>query len=365
MRRVDLVGQDDEEDEPGPAGAEAATVVMRREPQDARADIAGADAATMAMRREPQDAQDDIAGADAATMAMPIVRPLGDDDAKTMALPIQRPAGTDKVQGQRPLSKPPTTPRPAPGPKQAGPQGPAGPHQAGPQGPPPSSPDEVEDTRPSPPRPAPQQRQVASAPSPADLNATRPAQSVMDGAGQRPPQQHPQPQQPRPMAQPQRVPPAPPTQTPAAEPAPAGRSKRWLLVAGAAAAVLVLVLVGLFAFAGSETEEDKVRTAIGDYTSALRDGDLPTLRDSTCGPLHDFYQNIPDDQFAGVHRLSEERKNIPVVDSIDAIRITDGTAIAQATVYTDADPSKRSARTFDLERTDNGWKVCDPPAGTP
>ncbi len=164
------------------------------------------------------------------------------------------------------------------------------------------------------------------------------------------------------MAQPQRVSPTP---TPSTDETPAPRSKRLLLAAGAAVAVLVLAVVGLFALTGSETEEDKVRNAIGDYTSALRDGDLASLRGSTCGPLHDFYKNIPDDQFAGVHQLSKERKNIPVVDSIDAIRITDDTAIAQATVYTEADPSKRSARTFDLERTDTGWKVCDPPAGTP
>ncbi len=358
MRRVDLVGlyEDDEHDEPDSGGTDAKTVVMRREPQDEQVEL----------RREPQDDQVEIAADDSVTMAMPIVAHPGDDDAKTMALPIQRPA-TDRVQGQRPpLSKPPTTPRPAPGPKQAG--------QQGPSGPPPSAPDEVEDTRPSAPRPAAQPRQAASAPSPADLNATRPAQSVMDAPVQRPPQQPPQPPQPqqppRPMAQPQRIPPAPPTQVPptpvkAAEPAPAGRSKRWLLAAGAAAVVLVLAVVGLFALTSSETEEDKVRTAIGDYTSALRDGDLVTLRSSTCGPLHDFYKNIPDDQFAGVHQLSQERKNIPVVDSIDAIRITDSTAIAQATVYTEADPGKRSARTFDLERTDAGWKVCDPPAGTP
>ena len=73
---------------------------------------------------------------------------------------------------------------------------------------------------------------------------------------------------------------------------------------------------------------------------------------------------VTADQFKGVHQLSTERGSIPVVASVDAVRITGDTALAEATVYTSADPSKRTARTFDLQRTDGNWKVCDP-AGTP
>jgi hypothetical protein len=140
-----------------------------------------------------------------------------------------------------------------------------------------------------------------------------------------------------------------------------------LLIAGGAVVLvvaLVAVIVSLVTMSGDDSPEAQVRSAITGYTEALKTGDLEALRSTTCGPLHDFYQGIPSDQFAGVHKLSTERKNIPVVDSIDAIRITDATAIAQATVYTEADPAKRSARTFDLQRTDDGWKVCDPPGST-
>ncbi|WP_433577166.1 Rv0361 family membrane protein [Nocardia brasiliensis] len=280
------------------------------------------------------------------TVAMPVIKP---DDAKTVALPVQRPdapkqAGTDRVApgpGRVPISKPPSTPRPAAGPKQPGPQGPSAPPQSGPG--------LIEDARPAPP-----QQRPGSAPSPADIQPTLPAQSL---AGPRPPQ-------PRPIAQPQRItpagqPPAAPESTPQA-----GRSKRWLL-AVAGAAVLVVVLIGvavvLITGSGGNSAEEKVRAAITDYTQALKKGDLNALRSTTCGPLHDFYQGIPADQFAGVHQLSMDRRNIPVIDGIDAIRITDKTAIAQATVYTEADPAKRSARTFDLQDTDGGWKVCDPP----
>ncbi|MEU2036625.1 Rv0361 family membrane protein [Nocardia amamiensis] len=287
-------------------------------------------------------------GSDDVTMAMPVVDL---DDAKTVALPIQRPAdggraGTDRVvapaAGPVPITKPPSTPRPAGGPKQPGPHGPSAPPQHGPG---------VEETRPSPQRPPGLPRQVATAPSPADVQKTVPAQSM---AGPRPPQ---------PIAQPQRI--APPQ--PGTAPSDTARSNRRLLVLGGAAVLvvaLVAVIVALVTMSGDNSPEAQVRATITDYTDALKTGDLATLRSTTCGPLHDFYQGIPDDQFAGVHKLSVERKNIPVVDSIDAIRITDDTAIAQATVYTEADPAKRSQRTFDLQRTGDGWKVCDPPSGT-
>ncbi|MEU4340084.1 hypothetical protein AB0H00_02265 [Nocardia sp. NPDC023852] len=289
-------------------------------------------------------------GSDAVTMAMPVVNL---DDAQTVALPIQRAAdgsgkaGTDRVvaraAGPVPITKPPSTPRPASGPKQPGPQGPAThpQHAPGPVGE-------------TPQRPPGKPRQGATAPSPADIQQTVPAQPL---AGPRPPQ-------PRPIAQPQRI--TPPPRTASDTRTSTTRSNRWLIAAGAAA-VLVIVLVAVIAALVTNSDnspEAQVRAAITDYTQALKTGNLVTLRETTCGPLHDFYQGIPNDQFAGVHTLSMERRSIPVVDSIDAIRITDDTAIAQATVYTEADPTKRSARTFDLQRTDDGWKVCDPPSST-
>ncbi|WP_433681346.1 Rv0361 family membrane protein [Nocardia sp. CA-119907] len=344
------------------AGADAATTVMPRI-ELVKPSAGTKDAATASTPPEEAGGDEpDLAGADDKTVAMPVVSRL--DAEKTMALPIQRPVDKDATQRMRtdakpgttdrvvpsaarpgPVAKPPSTPRPAAGPKQAGAQGP-------PQGP------GVEDTAPSPPRPPARQRQVASAPSPADTQLTRPAQPVQ-----------PRPPQPRPMAQPQRItPPAQPADAAAAE-APAGSKRRLFVVLGAAAVAVIAVItlaVVLIGNRGDNSPEAKVRASITDYTEALKSGDLAALRKSTCGQLHDFYQGIPEDQFAGVHRLSLDRKNIPVVASVDAIRITDKTAIAQATVYTDADPSKRSARTFDLERTDDGWKVCDPPtAGTP
>ncbi len=134
-----------------------------------------------------------------------------------------------------------------------------------------------------------------------------------------------------------------------------------LLVAGAAVLVVAVIVGAVLMTTGDNSPEGQVRAAIGEYTDALREGDLNTLRSTTCGQLHDFYQGISAEQFQGVHQLSTEQGSIPVVDSVNAVRITDDTALAEATVYTAAE-SKRTARTFDLQNTGDGWKVCDPTA---
>ncbi|MFE9786048.1 hypothetical protein ACFYO7_11760 [Nocardia salmonicida] len=334
-------------------------------------------------------------------------------DSPTTAMPVQRaktagPGGTDRVvppAGARPaMTPPPNTPRGPAGPRQAGQpapgqlgpagpgQSPAGPGQHGPVGPgqqgPPRGPQQgpvgprpggpgqqapvgsgqqglgqqgpgpqgsrgaeqrgVEETQPSPPRgPGAPQRTGGSAPSPADIQPTRPAQQLAEGQRQ--------------VAPPQRI--GVQGEAPA-EPG-AKKSKKWLLAAGGAAVLVVALIATVVALMGTDdSPEGQVKAVIGDYTDALRSGDLEDLRASTCGELHTFYQGISAEQFKGVHEVSTERGSIPVVDSVDAVRITGDTALAQATVYTTADPSKRTARTFDLQRTDGSWKVCDP-AGTP
>ncbi|MFF2085313.1 hypothetical protein ACFVVM_16170 [Nocardia sp. NPDC058176] len=144
------------------------------------------------------------------------------------------------------------------------------------------------------------------------------------------------------------------------------RSKRWLLAVGGAAVLVIALIVTVVALmtGGDNSPEGQVRTAIGEYTDALRGGDLEALRSSTCGQLHEFYQGITAEEFNGVHQLSTEEGSLPIVASVDAVRITGDTALAEATVYTESD-AERTARTFDLERTDGTWKVCDPTAATP
>ncbi|WP_067546800.1 Rv0361 family membrane protein [Nocardia crassostreae] len=374
---------------------------------DSDGDAAASDAETVAMRQAP--------GADAPTTVFPVVS----GEQATEKMWVQ---GT---QG-RGVSRPPQTPRANAGPRNVGPrggspQGPQGPE--GPQG----KADGVEETRPSPPpaRPPMGPRRPASAPSPADMQPTMPAnpiggarvigpkkagpqkvgpgapqgpgsagpQKVGAGAPQGPApsglqkgapgtppgagtqgprpggasaaggQQGVQPPQPRPVAAPQRVPATGEQPAAAAPAAGAEGSKKKLLAIGAAVvAVLVIVgvVIGVVANRTDNSPSAQVKRAISTYTDALADGDLDALRGITCGAQHDLYQNISPEQFAGVYQTSKEQKSIPVVKSVDAISITGETAMASATVYTEADPAKQSARTFDLQQIDGAWKICDP-----
>ncbi len=170
---------------------------------------------------------------------------------------------------------------------------------------------------------------------------------------------------PRILAQPQRVPAAGEAADGTAA-APGGSKKKlWIIVAAAAIAVIAIVgvVVGVTAHNSDNSPEAKVQKTITVYTDALKSGNLDALRAVTCGAQHDFYQKISADQFASVYKTSQDQKSIPQVKSVDAIQITGDAALAQATVYTAADPAKTSARTFDLRNEGGSWKVCDPQNG--
>lgn len=139
---------------------------------------------------------------------------------------------------------------------------------------------------------------------------------------------------------------------------------RW--IAALAAAVLVIVAVGVagFLYLSGEREdnspETQIRARVSSFTEALTSGDLETLRSTSCGEMAAYYRDIPDAEFADVHRTAVEQGNIPVVEGVDAVQITGDTAIAQVIAYTAANPNERSPRTFDLRLEGDEWKVCDP-----
>jgi hypothetical protein len=131
----------------------------------------------------------------------------------------------------------------------------------------------------------------------------------------------------------------------------------------AAVVVIAAVAAGAYLLIDRTNVEDspeaQIRTTVESFTRALAAGDLATLRSTSCGDLATFYRDIPDAEFADVHRVSVEQGNIPTVDSIDAIQVTDDTtAIAQVIAHTDANPNDRSPRTFDLSLDGDQWKVC-------
>ncbi|WP_139191185.1 Rv0361 family membrane protein [Rhodococcus tukisamuensis] len=150
-----------------------------------------------------------------------------------------------------------------------------------------------------------------------------------------------------------------PARIPATEPAPTGR-RRWPLLVAVVAVVALAVGAGAYLLSGrsADNTQSQVEDAIHTFTGAIAAGDLTTLRASTCGELGGYYQRIHDAQFAQVYKASTDQGSIPVIDSVDAVSVTDGTAIAQVTVHTAAAPNDRSARSFTLQQDGEVWKVC-------
>ncbi|OZC59871.1 hypothetical protein CH276_19420 [Rhodococcus sp. 06-470-2] len=140
--------------------------------------------------------------------------------------------------------------------------------------------------------------------------------------------------------------------------------KKWWAALVAAVVVIGAVAAGAYLLIDRPSVDDspeaRIRTTVESFTRALAVGDLATLRSTSCGDLATFYRDIPDAEFADVHRVSLAQGNIPTVDSIDAIQVgDDDTAIAQVIAHTDANPNDRSPRTFDLRLDGDQWKVCN------
>lgn len=135
--------------------------------------------------------------------------------------------------------------------------------------------------------------------------------------------------------------------------------------------VVAIAIGGVVAFAllrgGSDapgtSDEDRIRTSIDEFTTALRDGDLAALRSGTCGPLASFYGGISDEDFAATHDAAVASGSIPEILSVDTIQITPAeapdvtTAIAQVTARGGSETAP-SPRTFDLALDGETWKVC-------
>lgn len=166
-------------------------------------------------------------------------------------------------------------------------------------------------------------------------------------------------------------PPARPQYIPPREPAREPRTRRPIGRWVAALVIAALVVGGVVAFAllrGGTTatgasDEDRIRVAIDDFTTALRGGDLAGLRAGTCGPLASFYGGISDEDFAATHDAAVASGSIPEILSVDTTQITPAeapdvtTAIAQVTARGGKETAP-SPRTFDLALEDETWKVC-------
>jgi Domain of unknown function (DUF4878) len=144
------------------------------------------------------------------------------------------------------------------------------------------------------------------------------------------------------------------------------RSWGWvialLLVIAALVAVAILGTVLLTRDdAPKASQEDRVRTTIQNFDTAIQKGDLATLRSITCGETADSYVKYDDARWKDIHARVAAARQYPVVASIDQVVVNDNHAEANVTSFMAFDPSTRSTRSFDLEFRDEQWKICQAP----
>jgi hypothetical protein len=138
---------------------------------------------------------------------------------------------------------------------------------------------------------------------------------------------------------------------------------RWLRPVAVIAAVLICAaLIGMFLVhrsnAAKASRENMVRSTIETFDSAVRDGDLATLRAITCGQTRDSYINYGDKDWADTYAKVAEAKQYPVVASIDHVVVNGDHAEANVTSYMAYDPAMTSIRSFDLQFRDDQWQIC-------
>jgi hypothetical protein len=151
-------------------------------------------------------------------------------------------------------------------------------------------------------------------------------------------------------------------------PASASRSWGWvmalILIILALAVIAVLGTVWLTRDSRSKaSQEDRVRESIHDFDIAVQNGDLPALRNLTCGDMRDGYVNYDQRAWDDTYRRVAAAKRYPVVASIDQVVVNDGHAEANVTAFMAYAPQVRSIRSFDLQYRDGEWKICQSPTG--
>ena len=152
-------------------------------------------------------------------------------------------------------------------------------------------------------------------------------------------------------------------------PKPPSKRRSWgwvialLLVIAALVAVAVLGTVLLTRKSEpTVSQEDRVRSTIQNFDSAIQKGDLATLRSITCGPTRDNYVKYNDTMWSQTHARVAAAKRYPVVASIDQVIVNGDHAEANVTTFMAYAPQTRSTRSFDLQFRDDQWKICQAPS---
>lgn len=131
-----------------------------------------------------------------------------------------------------------------------------------------------------------------------------------------------------------------------------------LLVAALAAAAIVGLVLIKRSQAAEAARLDAVRSTIETFDTAVRNGDLTTLRDVTCGQTQQTYLNYDDKAWSDAYAQVVAAKQYPVVASIDEVVVNGDRAEANVTSYMAFDPGTTSTRSFDLQFRNDKWKIC-------
>jgi flagellar basal body-associated protein FliL len=151
---------------------------------------------------------------------------------------------------------------------------------------------------------------------------------------------------------------------------PPAKKRNWgwviaivLIIAALAAVAIVGTILLTRGSSASASQEDKVRSTIGDFDVAVQNGDLATLRTITCGTTRDGYVRYDDAAWSATHERVAAAKQYPVVASIDQVVVNGAHAEANVTSFMAFAPQTRSTRSFDLQLVDEQWKICQAPTG--
>jgi len=131
-----------------------------------------------------------------------------------------------------------------------------------------------------------------------------------------------------------------------------------LLVAALAAAAIVGLVLIKRSQAAEAARVDAVRSTIETFDNAVRNGDLTTLREVTCGQTQETYLNYDDKAWSDAYTQVVAAKQYPVVASIDEVVVNGDHAEANVTSYMAFDPGTTSTRSFDLQFRNDKWKIC-------
>lgn len=151
--------------------------------------------------------------------------------------------------------------------------------------------------------------------------------------------------------------------TPLAIPPRSPERPSWLIpILVVVSALIAAAILGVVLMKRSEaarvSKENAVRATIENFDAAVRNGDLATLRTITCGQTRDTYVSYDDKSWSDTYARVAAAKQYPVVASIDEVVVNGEHAEANVTSYMAFDPATTSTRSFDMQFSDDQWKIC-------